>query len=209
MGEKNQGNQQLDSVKQNDLSRDEVENETMDSVNPEVPGTWTESVQKEEKASPSDYWAKYQLEDTAYAGFWIRFWAYVADLAVIWGLKQFFVTPFMYLFNWEGDQFLSLPTLLSAAIFYSYFVFMTKFFHQTLGKMIFGLKVVPLKEDRLSWTTVLFREWIGRYISVTVSVLYVLIAFLPRKQGLHDLFADTAVVHEHYRLKKPDFLLRP
>jgi uncharacterized RDD family membrane protein YckC len=72
---------------------------------------------------------------------------------------------------------------------------MTKFLGQTLGKMVFGLKVVDLKKNGLSWGTVLFREWIGRFISSTVIVGYIIVAFLPHKQGLHDLFADTSVVH--------------
>jgi uncharacterized RDD family membrane protein YckC len=48
----------------------------------------------------------------------------------------------------------------------------------------------------LTWDTVLFREWIGRFISASIWILYAIVAFLPKKQGLHDLFADTAVVHE-------------
>ena len=57
-------------------------------------------------------------------------------------------------------------SIASAVIFYLYFVLMTKFLRQTLGKMVFGLKVVDLKKNGLSWGTVLFREWIGRFISV-------------------------------------------
>ncbi|WAA10149.1 RDD family protein [Fervidibacillus albus] len=143
----------------------------------------------------------YEVSDQyAYAGFWIRFWAFLVDLIVVWGLKQIFVTPFSYLFDWNMEQFLSPHTFLSAIVFYLYFVLMTKYFGQTLGKMIFGIKVIPLMEDNLSWKTVLFREWIGRYISTKVIILYVLVAFLPKKQGLHDYFSDTAVIHEHYRI---------
>lgn len=62
--------------------------------------------------------------------------------------------------------------------------------------MVFGLRVVDLKGEKLTWGTILFREWIGRFISATIFVGYVIVAFLPKKQGLHDLFADTSVVHE-------------
>ena len=42
----------------------------------------------------------------------------------------------------------------------------------------------------------MFREWIGRFISGTIIILYVVVGFLPKKQGIHDLFADTTVIHE-------------
>lgn len=83
---------------------------------------------------------------------------------------------------------------------------MTKFFGQTLGKMVFGLKVIPLNDERLSWSTVIFREWIGRYISATIWILYVIAAFTPKKQALHDMFADTAVIHERTQTAEPLFL---
>jgi uncharacterized RDD family membrane protein YckC len=74
---------------------------------------------------------------------------------------------------------------------------MTKYFGQTLGKMVFGLKVVSLKDSTLTWPVVLFREVVGRYISKTVFLLgYLLVAFLPKKQGAHDYYADTTVIHE-------------
>lgn len=135
----------------------------------------------------------------AYAGFWMRFWAYLVDLIVIAGLRQLIVSPILGFLDQESaDGIFSLPNILSAVVFYLYFVLLTKYFGQTLGKMIFGIKVIPLKEKRLSWQTVLFREWIGRYISASIFILYALVAFLPKKQGLHDYFADTTVIHENY-----------
>ncbi|MCM3054201.1 RDD family protein [Caldibacillus thermoamylovorans] len=135
----------------------------------------------------------------AYAGFWMRFCAYLVDLIVIAGLRQLIVSPILGFLDQESaDGIFSLPNILSAVVFYLYFVLLTKYFGQTLGKMIFGIKVIPLKEKRLSWQTVLFREWIGRYISASIFILYALVAFLPKKQGLHDYFADTTVIHENY-----------
>jgi uncharacterized RDD family membrane protein YckC len=86
--------------------------------------------------------------------------------------------------------------IVTAIIFYGYFVLMTKIFGQTIGKMVFGLKVVTLDGKPLSWSTILFREWIGRFISVTIIIGYIIVAFLPKKQGIHDLFVDTTVIHK-------------
>jgi len=87
-------------------------------------------------------------------------------------------------------------SIVTAIIFYAYFVLMTRFFGQTLGKMVFGLRVISLNDQSLSWGAIMFREWIGRFISGTIIILYVVVGFLPKKQGIHDLFADTTVIHE-------------
>ncbi|KAB2334229.1 RDD family protein [Bacillus mesophilum] len=139
-----------------------------------------------------------QTGHVRFAGFWMRFWAYLADIVVIGSIDRLLINPLFRLLDlplYETGLF-SMMTIATALTFYLYFVLMTKFFGQTLGKMIFGLKVVQLNGEKLSWNTVLFREWIGRFISGYIIVLYVIVAFLPKKQGLHDLFVDTTVVHE-------------
>ncbi|HZG71564.1 MAG TPA: RDD family protein [Chondromyces sp.] len=133
-----------------------------------------------------------------YAGFWMRFWAYLLDLLVISALTRLLVYPLFRLAGIEIDDpgLFSPAAIASALVFYLYFILMTKFFGQTLGKMVFGLRVISLRDSRLSWGTILFRELVGRYISATIIILYLITAFMPKKQGLHDFFADTAVVHE-------------
>ncbi|WP_462411310.1 RDD family protein [Neobacillus sp. Marseille-QA0830] len=132
-----------------------------------------------------------------YAGFWMRFWAYLLDLIVIGSIERILVNPLFRMLDISLSEFnmFAPVSIASAVIFYLYFVLMTKFFHQTLGKMVFGIKVVDLRHEKLTWGTVLFREWIGRFISATVVIGYMIVAFLPKKQGLHDLFTDTTVVH--------------
>ena len=71
--------------------------------------------------------------------------------------------------------------------------------------MILGIKVVSLKGDSLNWSTIIFREWIGRFFSTALPFLiflYGLVAFTPKKQGVHDFIADTTVVHEGTYMKK-------
>lgn len=139
-----------------------------------------------------------QTPEYKFAGFWMRFWAFLLDLIVIGSVDRILVKPFFRMLDvplYDTGIF-SLISIATAITFYLYFVLMTKFFGQTLGKMAFGLKVVHLKGEKLSWSTVLFREWIGRFISGSIMILYIIVAFLPKKQGLHDIFADTAVVYE-------------
>lgn len=142
-----------------------------------------------------------------YAGFWTRFWAYLIDMIVLWSIGRLLVYPIFRLAGWDvtTDVWYAPIIIITAVIFYAYFVLMTKFFGQTVGKMILGIKVVSLKGESLSWTTVLFREWVGRIISsafLFLYLLYSLVAFTPKKQGVHDFIADTTVVHEYAYMKQ-------
>jgi uncharacterized RDD family membrane protein YckC len=139
----------------------------------------------------------FQVWPTIYAGFWMRFWAYLLDLIIIGSLNRLLLKPVFHVLDIPTFDFkmFSSISVMSAILFYLYFVLMTKWAGQTLGKMVFGLKVVDLKNGKLSWGTVLFREWIGRFISSTILIGYIMVAFLPKKQGLHDVFADTSVIH--------------
>ncbi|KOS67640.1 hypothetical protein AEA09_03105 [Lysinibacillus contaminans] len=138
------------------------------------------------------------------AGFWVRFWAFLIDSLVISAVIGICINPIFYIMDWSlAESIWYAPiSIISAVIYYAYFVLMTKFLGQTLGKMAFGLRVVSLKHETLSWSDVLFREWIGRFISNIIMLLYVFVAILPNNQGLHDYFADTTVVHEKIYVEK-------
>lgn len=130
-----------------------------------------------------------------YAGFWMRFWAFLADLLVVFSINSILLTPFpdTMLFDLWSAQ-----ALLRGITFFVYFLMMTKLTSQTLGKMIFGLKVVRTDGKPLQWSDLLFREVIVRFcykIFTILNVLYVIVAFHKNKQGIHDLVAQTYVVH--------------
>ncbi len=138
------------------------------------------------------------------AGFWIRFWAFILDGFVITAIVGILVNPIFYLMDWSLSEtvWYAPISMISAIFYYSYFVLMTKFFGQTLGKMIFGLRVISFKHEKLTWSDVLFRDWIGRIINSIFMPLYILVGILPNNQGVHDFFADTTVVHEKIYIEK-------
>ncbi|PKM57588.1 MAG: hypothetical protein CVU98_05380 [Firmicutes bacterium HGW-Firmicutes-3] len=126
----------------------------------------------------------------SYAGFWMRFFAYLLDLILVGSIQRI-----MLFFLGEGF----IKTALSVILFLAYFVLMTKLNQgQTLGKMVFGLRVICFKEEELSWSTVLVRELFGRYLQKIIWPMYLLVAFTPYKQHVIDLLADTSVVTENY-----------
>ena len=134
-----------------------------------------------------------------YVGFWMRFWGYLLDLIVIGSLNRMLIGPIMAYFDLSMIKigFISLSTILSAIVMYIYLVIMTKKYGQTLGKMILGIKVAGKDGEPLSWSTVIFREVIGKFISKTVLFIgFITVAFTEKKQGWHDMIADTVVIYE-------------
>lgn len=142
-----------------------------------------------------------------YAGFWIRFIAYIMDSLIVTAVVGITINPFFYLFDlsFNKDTMFAPLAILTAIVYYAYFVIMTWKFQQTLGKMIFGLKVIRIDGTKPTLVDLLFREWIGRFISNVIPLLYVLITFLPKHQALHDYFADTCVVHENVYVDKAKY----
>ncbi|MCP1145573.1 RDD family protein [Lysinibacillus endophyticus] len=132
------------------------------------------------------------------AGFWVRFWAFAIDSLLVSAIVGILVNPVFRLFGWSlNDSNWYAPiTIISAIIYYAYFVLTTKIWNQTIGKMIFGLKVKRVNGEKLDWMTVLFREIVGRFINNTIKILYIIVAFMPKNKGLNDVIADTIVVHE-------------
>lgn len=134
-----------------------------------------------------------------YAGFWMRFWAYLTDLIVVFSVNGIVLIPFKFI-N-EGNVISigswSLAGIIGALVFYLYFLLMTKHYSQTLGKMIFGLKVIRQDFLPLQWRDLLFREVVGRFIQRVFFImmfLYLVVAFNTDKQGIHDMIGNTNVI---------------
>ncbi len=148
-----------------------------------------------------------KIDSVRYAGFWMRLWAFLFDLLLVSAINGAIVgtwLPFI-----QGDSSMMemiwsvvvIPSFLYATLFFLYFSLMTRYFSQTLGKMIFGIKVVQKDGKRLTWSTIIFREGVGRFLHQAPLpanfnlIMYVVIACTPKKQGVHDLIAETYVVH--------------
>ena len=133
------------------------------------------------------------------AGFWMRFWAFIIDTLLVSAVIGIVINPLFYLFDWdlEATNWYAPIVIITGVIYYAYFILMTKFFAQTVGKMIFGLKVRTDSGAPLDWMTVIFREGVGRFISNTFMKLpYLIVIFTPQHKAVHDFAADTFVIHE-------------
>lgn len=136
-----------------------------------------------------------------YAGFWMRFWAYTIDLIIVFSISGILLSPFKFINDGEAIDvgFWTAAGIAGAIVLYLYFVLMTKWRNQTLGKMILGLKVVREDEQPLKWNDLIFREVVGRFLLRVFwfcSFLYLFVAFSPQKQGIHDMIGNTRVVFD-------------
>jgi uncharacterized RDD family membrane protein YckC len=143
---------------------------------------------------------KSQYPENVFAGFWIRFFAYLVDLIVIGSFVRLINGPISIITNGVVEISIWYISFGAALIIYPlYFVLFTGFSDgQTLGKMIFGIRVVCLTEEKLSWKTVIVRELFGRYIQKVILLLYLVAAVAPKKQHVVDMLMDTAVISDSH-----------
>lgn len=143
---------------------------------------------------------KVGVKQYKYAGFWMRFWAYLIDVIVVFSINGIVLSPLLFV-N-EGIpieiSFWTLNSILAGVVYYAYFLVMTKIFGQTIGKMILGLKVIRENDEPLTWLDLIFREVVGRYLHnvfMILKLLYLVVAFSNEKQGIHDMIGNTRVIH--------------
>ncbi|WP_353961219.1 RDD family protein [Paenibacillus sp. S-12] len=72
---------------------------------------------------------------------------------------------------------------------------LTYLFEQTLGKMIMGIKVIPVTNKKISWDEALLREIIGKFLSMSFIIRRNDInCSRSNKQSLHDKLGNMYVV---------------
>lgn len=158
----------------------------------------SEGLNRQEEIERETYYAN----ERHYAGFWMRFWAFSLDALMLLSLRWLLIGPILNLTDLRyalGGMYGFFDLVVSALFFFAYFALMTKFYGATIGKMVFGLRVVSKEGDLLSWREVIFREGVGRVLHQSFALLYILyitVAFTSTKQGLHDMIADSYVIYE-------------
>ena len=184
--------------KLNDIENKEAKEKEL-ALSREIRRRYLHEKQVEEDLAEKPY---HRYPNYFYAGFWLRFFAYLVDLIVVGSIGRIIVDPIFSAFQIEKSTVPYSPYALAhLAVFLLYFVLMTKLSNgQTIGKMIFGLRVVCFREENLSWATVIVREGFGRYLMQVwffMYALYLILFFNERKQQAADLFCDTSVVTEN------------
>ncbi|NGQ95127.1 RDD family protein [Brevibacillus sp. SYP-B805] len=127
--------------------------------------------------------APLQAEELKYAGFWIRFLAYVID-----GILLYVVTFLLVLVH---EKLVFLSYLISIL----YFPLLESSSMQgTLGKKALGLIVVDEEGNRITVGRAFGRFFAKILSGIILYIGYIMVAFTEKKQGLHDKIVSTYVV---------------
>lgn len=145
-----------------------------------------------------------KLDYMATAHFFTRLVSYIIDVIIIWSISQIVIYPILGMLDIKDLHFwlpiFSVDNIASGLLYFLYFVLLTYFFRQTLGKMITGISVIDTEGENLSFSQVIYRELVGRFINNTLLYIpYLMIIFTENRIGLHDFFADTYVVKNNYQ----------
>lgn len=130
-----------------------------------------------------------------YAGFWIRYVAYVIDgiILIIPNLVSFSIPQLI--FSPPISAFVG--PLLRIVVTFTYFVWLTHKYGATLGKKLVGITVKNDNFQSLSLGKVFVRETIGKILSCLILYIgYIMAAFTKRKQSLHDKLAGSVVIYK-------------
>lgn len=132
-----------------------------------------------------------------YAGFWIRFGAAIVDGLIMLSLAYLIFNPIRRSIG-VGETELSWVDGFESLVSIAYYVLLTTAFGQTLGKMLFGIRVVPQDgsgKNKLGW--ILLRETLGKLCSAIILCIgYIMAGFDKQKRALHDRMASTYVIKD-------------
>lgn len=153
----------------------------------------------DQKPHPENSSVYNKFPDFFFAGFFIRFFAFIVDSIIVGAISRILVDGSLNLILkdfYVSNMVINLLRLLVLVLYFTILTYATN--GQTIGKMLFGIRVVSFKEPRLKLGTVITREFFGRIIHSygILQALYVICAFSPKKQHLGDILADTSVVSE-------------
>jgi uncharacterized RDD family membrane protein YckC len=153
------------------------------------------------------------LPAVAYAGFWLRFVAWIIDRIVLQIASSILLLPFgaslgfrQFLRNHprsSPEELFPLFTsmgrifLLTIVLTWLYYALLeSSVWQATLGKKALGLEVTDLAGSRIQFGRATGR-YFARWLSVmTIGIGYIMAGFTEKKQALHDILAGTLVIRK-------------
>jgi uncharacterized RDD family membrane protein YckC len=154
--------------------------------------------------------------NVVYAGFWLRFVAYLIDRIILGLFTTALLVPFFFLLGGaalidallqhRGEPFepgqigglLSVLILISAVaglvqwLYYAYLESGEK--QATWGKQALGLYVTDLSGNRVTFGRASGRFFAKFVTGLTMGIGYIMAGFTERRQALHDMIASCLVL---------------
>ncbi len=141
------------------------------------------------------------------AGFWIRLVSHFVDqifLGIIGFVLSVVFATFLGAISLDGVLYFDwadVPVFMwwligmSVALEVLYFTLAIGAWGRTIGKAMLGIKVVRQDGSKVSYTRSLARCIIYLLqLELIIGLSFLVIAFDPEKQGIHDMICDTGVV---------------
>ncbi|HEU4869161.1 MAG TPA: RDD family protein [Actinomycetota bacterium] len=140
----------------------------------------------------------YNEGTAAYAGFWIRFGAALID-GILVGIVTNILLFLIRMATGASTDTMNPTTVVSLIVAIgigaAYYIMMESSERQaTIGKMALGLKVTDMNGARISAGTATVRYFSEILSGIILMIGYIMAAFTPKKQALHDIIAKTLVV---------------
>ena len=137
-----------------------------------------------------------------FAGFWIRFGAFIVDYVVTYVVA--FAIGFAYgsylarngvvLLTEEDVLFLTAISYLIIILYHTFFI--SSEYQATPGKILLGIKVVDYDGQRVSVAKAFGRTLSYIPSAIILCIGFFMIGFTDKKQGLHDYLAGTYAVRK-------------
>lgn len=149
----------------------------------------------------------------AYAGFWLRFVAWIIDTIILWIVSSFITLPIVAATGLR-EMILNHPpqtpeelialmgtiwkiAILGIVIKWLYYALLeSSAWQATIGKLTLGLKVTDMAGHRVSFGRATGR-FFGKIISAFILMIgYIMAGFTAQKQALHDMMAGCLVMRK-------------
>lgn len=150
-----------------------------------------------------------------YAGFWLRFVAFIIDAIIIGIAKWFIIAPIlaavgiassMSFSDFQNPEdiaafvaaimgMLGISWVIGLVLDILYHSFMeSSKFQGSIGKMALGIVVVDAAGQKLDFAKAFIRNLCKLISTFTIYIGYVIAAFTEKKQALHDIIGGTLVI---------------
>jgi uncharacterized RDD family membrane protein YckC len=142
---------------------------------------------------------------TAYAGFWLRFVAWIIDVLILSAVGLIFLVPLVPLLfrhePFEGPTmwpltpaFLWFWPLNLVGVWLYFALFESSSWQATPGKRVLGLLVTDMEGRPISFARATGR-YFGKILSGAILMIgYIMAGFTTKKQALHDILAGCLVL---------------
>ncbi|TMD26336.1 MAG: RDD family protein [Chloroflexi bacterium] len=148
--------------------------------------------------------------EIAFAGFWRRFLAYLIDATVLFGIYASINITVRVLAPDNVDAMTNVGAFC-AAVGWAYYALMESSpARGTLGKLALNLYVGDLHGDPITFRRAVWRNLLKTLSTLLLGTGWIMAAFTPRKQALHDLLAGTLVLRRvNYLVVGPEAPTEP